>query len=286
MPDEDPGFSPVGFGDSPSEPVVESQPQSEPVGDQPNPASEELFNLFLKDVAPQDRDIVARYAKQWNAGATKKFQEYSARIKPYEALGPVEDVQKAWQLAQVMRAQPEVVFRHMWNAMSDHYGDDFEGHLMKILEIEEEMSNAEGQLDQGSWDQNGGEPPDPNQVWQSNVSEQLQSMQERIDAYEREKQEAAENEQLDKLLGEAHNAFGDFDDEWVLLQVSKHGNMAKAVKDWQAKVGGNSQGPQRQAPKVLGSQGGVPSGQVDTAKLRGNDRKAHVMAMLAGLDSN
>ena len=283
MPDEDPGFQPVGFGESPVEPQPQSQP--EPVGDQSNPASEELFNLFLKEVAPQDRDIVARYAKQWNAGATKKFQEYSARIKPYEALGPVEDVQKAWQLAQVMRAQPEIVFRHMWNAMSDHYGDDFEGHLMKILEIEEEMSNADGQFDPG-FEESGNGQPDPDQVFQQNMSQEFQTLRAELDAMKAERQEAEENAQLDKLLGEAHNAFGDFDDEWVLLQVSKHGDMAKAVKDWQAKVGGNSQGPQRQAPKVLGSQGGVPSGQVDTAKLRGNDRKAHVMAMLAGLDSN
>jgi hypothetical protein len=83
-----------------------------------------------------------------------------------------------------------------------------------------------------------------------------------------------------------HNAFGDFNDDFIVMELSKHGDVQQAMQAWNSLIGkySSQQAPARQAPKIMGGQGGVPSGQVDTDKLRGADRKQAVANMLAQLE--
>jgi hypothetical protein len=128
------------------------------------------------------------------------------------------------------------------------------------------------------------EEPDPNEVFQNNVAQELEELREWRNNFEAEQQSAEENRQLDGVLNAMHTRYGEFDDNWILVRLAEHGNIEQSIKEWNAMIGKYTQnGSQRQAPKVMGGQGGVPNEQVDVKQLRGKDRRSTVAAMLERL---
>lgn len=244
--------------------------------------TEGLASPFLAKIPPQDRAIVGRYIKDWDAGVTKRFQDYAGKLKPYEALGPVDEITKWQNLHNNFKYNTEWVFKTMWDGLQQQYGDEFEDRLAQILGYEgeeQEMSDQEYEEYEET-----GEEPDESVVFQQNVMQELDELRawrdEQMQAQASQKEEA----QLDNVLTALHQKFGEFDDEGVLIRIAAHGDPIKAVNEWRSMVAKYSQnGAQRQAPKVMGGQGGVPTEQVDAKSLRGEQRKAAVAQMLAGL---
>jgi hypothetical protein len=262
---------PLTFGES--QPTVDDSSQNT----EPQVEDLSLASPFLNKIPVEDRAVVARYIKEWDAGVTKKFQEYSGKLKPYEALGPYEELQKYIGFAKGFERDPELVFRKMWQGLQEHYGDDAEQEIMRILELE-----AEQMSDEQEYEEDG--QPDPNEVFQNNVSQELEELREWRNNFEAQQQSAEENAQLDSVLNAMHTRFGDFDDNWILVRLAEHGNVEQSIKEWNAMIGKYTQnGSQRQAPKVMGGQGGVPNEQVDVKQLRGKDRRSTVAAMLESL---
>jgi hypothetical protein len=262
------------------EPVNNGSSQNVETNGEANISSEDLSlaSPFLNKIPPEDRAVVARYIKEWDAGVTKKFQEYSGKLKPYEALGPYDEIQQYVNFANNFRRDPENVFRLMWQGIQDQYGDDAEQEIMRILQLEAEMSDEQ---DYG-YEENG--EPDPNEVFQQNVSQELEDLRAWRENFEMQQQSAEENQQLDGVLNAMHTRYGDFDDNWILVRLAEHGNIEQSIKEWNAMIGKYTQnGSQRQAPKVMGGQGGVPNEQVDVKQLRGKDRRSTVAAMLESL---
>lgn len=266
-----------GSTDSGQEPVVSAEPQEQAPEDS-------LASPFLSKIPAQDRAVVGRYIKDWDAGVTKKFQELRGALKPYEQLGPAEELQRHIAVSRNLRQNPEGVFKILWNAFQEQYPDDFEQNLARILELEEAMSNEQQQFEpfQGNGEQQY--EPDPNEAFQQNVLTELQELRQFKDQYEQTQQQQEESAQLDNFMKAAHTRYGDFDDDWVLLRLSRHGNIEQAMKEWQQFVGKHSSGPQRQVPKIPGGQGGVPANKVeDVNKLRGKDRRDAVAARVQQL---
>jgi hypothetical protein len=260
-----------------------SQSSSEPQVQEAAESIEGLASPFLAKIPAQDRAIVGKYIKDWDAGVTKRFQEYSGKLKPYEALGPIEELERWRNLHNNFRANPEGVFRIMYEGLQQQYGEDFEQQLVRILGLEEEgeMSDEQGYYEE---EQQGGEEYDENEVFQQNVISELEELRAWRDEQMQAQASQMEEAQLDQVLTALHQRYGDFDDEGVLIRIAAHGDPHKAVQEWRQMVSKYSQnGPQRQAPKVMGGQGGVPSEQVDAKSLRGEQRKALVAQMLAGL---
>ena len=261
---------------------VSDYSQNGPVGESESADDLSLASPFLSKVPANDRAVVGRYVKDWDAGVTKKFQEYSGKLKPYEALGPVEELIKFRNLAMNLRQNPEGFFRIMFEGFQEQYGDDFESNLARILGLEEAMSDQD--YNNGEYYEEGSEEPDPNELFQQNVMQELEELRAWREEQETAALQAEENQQLNAVLSALHQKFGDFDDDGVLVQIAKHGNPIQAVQEWRQMVSRYSQnGAQRQAPVVMGGQGGVPSEKVETNGLRGAERKAAVMNMLAGL---
>lgn len=252
------------------------------VGDTSVAETEGLASPFLAKIPPQDRDIVGRYIKDWDAGVTKRFQEYSGKLKPYEQLGTVDEIVKWQNLHNNFRYNTEWVFKTMYEGLLEQYGENFETELARILGVEgEEMSDWNGEQEYEEADSG---VPDESEIFQQNVIQELEDLR----AWREEQMQAQasqeENAQLDRVLTALHQKFGEFDDEGVLVRLAAHGDPIKAVQEWKSMISRYSQnGSSRQAPKVMGGQGGVPSEQVDTKSLRGVDRKAAVAQMLAGL---
>jgi len=252
-------------------------------GESPAPEPQQdtsLKNVFLADVDPNDRPILEKYVDKWDAGATKKFQSYAEKLKGYEALGPLEQLQQLHQFGSVFNDNPEQVFKAMYDAFAEQYGDSFEEELVRMLElqIEEEEKQMSNDFEGGN------EPPDQTEVWRQNVESEVEQLREWRDQQETAAQQEAENRQLDNLLAAMHNKVGDFEDDYVIARLAVHGDPQKALQEWNkltTKIGGQKAAP-RQAPMTLGGQGGVPSQQIDAKKLRGNDRKALVAQLLEG----
>jgi hypothetical protein len=262
----------------------------EPVGDssvESNGDSEEEFSLanpFLNGMPEEHRTLLAPYVKKWDGQVTKKFQDYSSKLKPYEQLGPVEELTKYQRFANNFRQDPEGLFRTMWMGLQEQYGENFETELLRILEMQEdaEMSD-EYEYEDGEEEQYDDSPD----IFQQNVIKELEDLRAWRDSFEAQQEDAEGQAQLDGVLEEMHNQLGDFDDDFIIAQLAKHGDVQQAVTAWNNLVGKyssqNSQ-PTRQAPKIMGGQGGVPTGQVETEKLRGSDRRQAVANMLAQLE--
>ncbi len=244
-----------------------------------------LANPFLNGMPEEHRTLLAPYVKKWDGQVTKKFQDYSSRLKPYETLGTPDELQRYTAFVNKFRQDPENLFRLMWNGLQEQYGDKFDQELARILRIQQEQEMSDQQeFDYSDEPQQTAAPVDD--TFQQNVMKELQDLREWKTNFEKSQQEAEGQYQLDNVIEQMHNQFGDFNDDFIVMELSKHGNVQQAMQAWQAMLGKYSSQPtpQRQAPKVMGGQGGVPTGQVDTSKLRGADRKAAVENMLAQLE--
>lgn len=257
------------------QPVQSSEPQVE----------ETLGNSFLTKIPEQDRAIVAKYVKEWDANVTRKFQESAGKLKPYESLGPLDEVQKYVNFGQNFRNNPQArdeLFRRMWQGYQQQYGEEFDSRILELLQLQLEEEMNEQEFDGGQdYDE-----PDEFQVFQQNVSSELEELRAFKESYEGERQTAQEMEQLDTVIKAMHNKFGDFNDRFILAQLATGADIPTAIKAWNETVSGisNQQGPKRQPPKTIGTgQGGVPNEQVNTNELRGKDRRAAVEAMLEQL---
>lgn len=266
-------MDPVDFGgdnEAQNEPVVE--PTNEPV--------EDLVNPFLANVPAQDRAIVGRYIKEWDSGAQKKFREYVDRLKPYETIGKPDEVTKAVNFTKNFLAKPEEAFKLLWKGLEEQYGDDFEGNLRRILEIEEAMND---ELEyEGGVEFEGGEAPDPREIEFQNMQRELEEMRSWKEEFVSSQQTAEEMRQLDSVIEAMHTKYGDFDETYIVTRLAEHGNVEQAFKDWQKMIGQYGGSPRQVPPKVMGGQGGVPQERIQTEKLRNKDRRAAVAAMLEG----
>jgi hypothetical protein len=261
---------------------VEFGSDSTPVGESSAETSEEEYSLanpFLNGMPEEHRTLLSPYVKKWDGQVTKKFQDYSTRLKPYEALGPVDELQKYYNFAQNFRQDPEGLFRLMYLGLQEQYGDQFNTELNRILQLEQEaMSDEEVEYE---------EPEAPvDDQFQQNVVKELQELRQWRDSFIQQQEEQVGQQQLDGVLNQMHTAYGDFNDDFIIMELSKHGDVNQAMQAWNALLGkySSQQAPARQAPKIMGGQGGVPSGQVDTDKLRGTDRRQAVANMLAQLE--
>jgi hypothetical protein len=244
-------------------PQTDSNSQSQP---------DEYVNDFLSKVDPVDRPYVEKYYKDWGAGVTQKFQDYSERIKPWEELGAdYESVQAAIATMRWADSDPLAFY----NAIKE-----------QLEEMELLTNDNNTQLNTAPT-----VPPEFDGVPEAFVKEhlELRSKAEKFDKfmsdYENEKNTTQNQQQLDKIMSELHTKHGRFDEDAVLARMIKGMNPDDAVKDY-IKVVSEISNPQKQAPPpVLGS-GRTAVDQVDSSKLKDNKtRKALVAEILGGIDS-
>lgn len=248
----------------------------------------EVYNGYLNNIPEQDRNIVAKYAKDWDGNVTRKIQEIHESYKPYKDLGDIEDIQKALTFYTRFDEMPLEVYKLFKESLQQEYGDDFESQIWK----NEEMSDEYEYVDEY------GNPVDPSELDQYEVVEEPNNdVQALLDQYgttlqeivdwknaqvSREQQEA-ENRQLDEHLSNLHNTYlqgyklDEDDKDFLLIQLAKEKTPEQAAEAWKKKFGGQQSRP---VPRVLPGQGGVGNDQVDLAKLRGNDRTNMVAQLL------
>lgn len=217
-----------------------------PVGDNDSG----LANPFLANIPEMDRRVVEKYVKDWDAGVTKRFQEYTDKIKVYDEFGDVGNIQTAMTLMQELSSNP-VEFVARTQEFINENPELFQELMDDMLENEQDQNPQEQQQ------------YDPNE----RNSQEIQELRSQLDSFRDGQEEQEQLKMLDNVMEKLHTDSGPFNDEFVLLKISQGLSPEDAVKSWNEAVGDIDSRKGPQAPRLLPGQGGTPLDQVDKSKL-------------------
>lgn len=276
--------------------MPESSPDTHQEVAEPTTASEAIeqayssafFNgpEFLNKVPEQDRPIVAKYLQpvmqEWDGGLTKKFQTHQEEIKRWKELGEYEELQRAKQIVNHFRTNGEKVFADMFKGWVETYGPEAIPKLQQLVYGEQQAPEmTDYQYGNGEFDE---EESGPDDVWRNNIEQTVQQQQEMLQRFQEAEQERVAAEALDNVWNQVHTEHPDIP-EWFFLQgiaagvgpqdiINKFGELTQGI--------GSQQNSRPNPPVVMGGgQGGIPSGQVDAAKLDKKGRQALAEQWLA-----
>lgn len=261
---------PTGAG---NEPPVESgyapAPANEPPTQEEGGSSSEtnpdsLANPFLQNIPEQDRAVVAKYIKDWDAGVTRKFQEIHSQYQPYKELGAdPQDIRSAMNIYEQLNSDPKAFYEALSDALKD--------------ELEQESSGQQPEVNPAY----EGLPPEFQAEFQQ-TRKAVEALASYILDQQQQTQQQQEDAELDNYLNQLREKHGDFDEEFVLTKMytsDMDGEQAiqawqKAMQDYVNKNGG----VQRQnGPKILSGGGSVPdSDSKNVAELSRKETKALV----------
>lgn len=123
---------------------------------------------------------------------------------------------------------------------------------------------------------------DPRDAEIHRLTQMLEGLQNKFESYTSAEQERVQMAQLDNLLKTLHTEHGDFDDDWVLVQMSKGVDAKEAVANFNKMIEDRvSSQPRKPVPVIPSGMGGAPGGQVDPSKLSSADRVKYVAGLLA-----
>lgn len=215
-----------------------------------------LANDFLARVPEADREVVGRYVKDWDAGVTRRFQDWQARFQPYQELGSYQDLANARAVFDYLQKNPEAVYKTLHEQFGDkpappNVEDEF-GELPPAVVERLRGMDQQGQL--------------------------LQALAERVIGMGSSQQEANEDRELDNYINSLSATFGPFDEDYVLAKMQTGMDGAQAVQEFQQKYGGGQQ--QRQPFTVLSGGGAVGQQGFNPAKAPAGDVRKVVQEML------
>jgi len=241
---------------SPSFPETNQISSNDDTGNENSPS--EFANQYLKDIPDEHRSIVEQYVGTWDKNVTQKFQDYSGRLKGYEALGDVESLASAQQLWDMLNDNPVGFLEQLQQYTNEIYQPEENG--MGTYDDDEEGAYALPEFD--------GDGDALLQQYQD-LQERYSSLEERLNGFESSQQEKDEMKMLDSVLDDLHNTHGDFNEQWVLLQIANGADPSEAVQSWTELTQGIIDSRKSNPPPVLlGGPGGTPLDQVDKSALR------------------
>jgi hypothetical protein len=229
----------------------------------------EFAQGILNQIPEEDRATVAKYYKDWDGNVTKKFQSIHEEYKPYKELGDVDSLREALTWVSALNEDP-VAFINMVKEAMKESGIVYEND-------DDDKSNL----------------PEYEGLPQA-VVEQLRSLQEtvgslteKVGTFEGTAKEREEQAAFDNMLSELHTRHGDFDDDWVVLQIARGIDPDEAAKSFPEYIGKYSSPKpvHKPAPNLFqGASGSVPN-QVDMSKLSREEKKAAAVELLKAMQS-
>lgn len=94
------------------------------------------------------------------------------------------------------------------------------------------------------------------------------------------RQEAAAIDAFDRFLQTMHSQHGEFDDDWVSLQIERGVDPTQAVQAFKQRFPGYGSPAHRPAPTLLSGNGTIRQDQVNPSKMNDKDRKDYVAQIL------
>lgn len=278
-----------GQGAPPVAPGTEGTPgQGPPVTPVPGgpPAQDggysQLASEFLQGIPEGQRVLLEPHLRKWDAGVTQKFQELQSQLKPYQELGhDPETLAEAIQLMQIMDERPEVIYKLLTEELG--FGQQNQG-LPGQQSQQQPPQPPVGQPGQQGPQQ---VPPGMEQYDQrfGQIETVLGKLAEVVLSGQQTAAQQDEDAQLDAYLSDLKTQFGEFDEDWVVMQIGRGMDGEAAVKAFQSMIqdrinanGGGGGGPG--LPPTLSGGSVPPAERVNVGKLPGKDVRALVSGLL------
>jgi len=220
----------------------------------------------LSGIPEEDRNTVAKYIKDWDGNVTKKFQSIHDEYKPYKELGELDDIQSALYYNSMLQNDPKEFIRTVKQACEEAG--------MSLDDLFEPNEDVDPPVDSS-----GVAIPKEFQQKMTRMETMLGSMYEQFTQSQQAQTEAQQIAELDKYMEGMHSRHGDFDDEWVLLQIENGADPEKAVALFKEKFSGYGS-PRKPAPTIISGNGAVQRDQVVPSKLNTQERKNWVDQIL------
>jgi hypothetical protein len=229
---------------------------------EPEPQLSEFAQGVLKDIPDNDRATVAKYLPTWDGNVTKKFQEYSEKLKPYEELGDYENLQSSLYYQSLLQEDPTQFVRTVIQAMKETG--------MSLDDLWENDDESQQQPPVGG---------NPLQARIDELEQMVSNMHQEFQGYASQENERQQLNALDNLLEDMHHQHGDYDEDYILLQLERGASPDEAMQAWHQSL--EKFGSQRRpAPQLLTGNGAVRNDQVDPLKMSKEDRKAWAVQAL------
>lgn len=237
------------------------------------------WSSYLEDLPETLRPLVEPKFKEWDANVTKKIQSLHSEYEPYKPFveGYEPDyLQNGVQLLEALEADPKAFLQ----ALAEAYDVNVSG-----------IGSEQGTADQ----QKVEEEDDSDNVYLdprvTQHEELLELMAQQLLAERQEKEQAAQDQQLEQTMAELKEKHGEFDEGYVLTLIANGVNPDAAVQQFNTLVQSfatKMNAPASNAPVVLGSTGGngVPSNAVDPSTLSDKDTQKLVVELLAKANQN
>lgn len=222
----------------------------QPVGDDDGG----LANPFLANIPEEDRPVVEKYIKDWDAGVTKKFQSYSDELNTYKEFGNADEIRTAMVIMQELSANP-IEFIARTQEFVNNNPDLFKEFMMEQEPNTSDLSQY-------------GDLPEEFVGRYSQTESQLQQLQAELADLKEEQTTKEQLQMLDSVIEDMHNTHGSFNDEYVIMKIAQGMSPEDAISEWQSVTEDiiNSR-TSPTAPRLLPGQGGTPLDQVDKSKL-------------------
>lgn len=250
-------------------PEVSQVPDTSNTIVQPSIITDEgLVNPFLSNIPEQDRAIVQKYVKDWDANVTRRFQAIHDEYKPYKELGDFDRIQRAMDVVRVLEEDPQHFYQSLAQILNELEGDEDMG-----FDETDDLGVNNGPAENTQIDPRDKEIAD--------LRKAVETLSGSFEETQKAQKEAQEMAELDSYLKTLHNEHGDFDDDWVLVQMSRGIDAKDAIAKWHGMIE-ESVNSRRKAtpPTIIPGAGSVAGGQVDPSKFNPQQRKEYIAAML------
>lgn len=199
---------------------------------------------FVENAPEEERTYANKYVRLWDDGYKKKVNEYESQLNEYRQLGPVDELQTARQLYNILQHEPQRIVDYLVNER---------GYTptQAVKAVENAQDNAGVQQ----------QPTIPKE-YEDRIrrAEQaaLAAVQQQRQFFEQQ-QAAREQQEYIASLQSAKQRLGDFDEKYVsyLLATEQAQTVDEAVKMYHRTV----RSPQRRGttPPLLGANQSAPT---------------------------
>ncbi len=228
----------------------------------PELSIESIASPFLKNIPDQDKAIVAKYIKGWDSGVTKKIQGIHDKYKPWEELGDIDVVKRSLEIVTLLQKNPKDFHKNLTAYIAQLEGNEMPNEFEDTEEVGEEYD-------------------DPRDAQIAQLTKHVEELTGAFTSDVQSRKEQQEIAALDRELENLHTKHGDFDEDWVLVQVTRGTPIEDAIKMFNDKYGQRVSSQKNTPPKILSGAGNRDSGgQADPSKMSAEDRKKYVASVL------
>jgi len=243
-----------------------------------HPAWQEILDVLPEELRP----LITPKLQEWDQGVNNRFAEIHSKYDPYKdivenQIDP-EFLEGTIGLAQQIQDNPAEVVQNM----IDHF------NLEQFKQQAQQQTSDSEFVDLNSSYDVDDLRKDPRLA---PLFEQQEKFQEWMQEQEEDAEAEEEEEELEEYMNELHEAYGDFDDTYVLAMLANDIDGEVAVKQFQDTVNqaaqtlaGVNQNQQQKPPVVMGAGGttgsGIPQSNVKMGDLKDQDVNSMVTSLL------